>query len=685
MIDPSLVFDALKAKPFNQREMRLYRIYLFFTIIMAIAYFTFHNLIDHPDLHIKFNFHDLIEIVFVLNLVIAFIILKKEKYDESRHLTFVTINLGFFLFAVFNQNDESIVFNYYFLLAFVISVYFYNIIISSVVYFINMLVFLLIQIVSGNFNQERMLKSFPMVFLLNIVLITFVFYSSWNREDLLSRSNKVENYLKKIYDNIPFGIALGTLEGNVIDGNSIFFKLLEYEKHELIGINMSDFSHPDDIDATIENMKKILTGKEQFFDMHKRFITKGNNVLWTNVVASVVNERGKPRYILATLRDISDLKEMEEKERNERELLEQSQRVEMIGLLASSIAHDFNNIMAIVNGYAEMLKTSNLSRDQEEMVNEISNAGSRATSMTRQLLSFSKKQDSMFYMHNINDIILEIENFMQMSINIKDVRLTFELDKSIEPILCDKNKLQQVFMNLINNAVEAFDSNGTIIVSTKNLKESILISVLDDGPGIPQDFREKIFDPYFTTKSDSGGTGLGLTIVHNIIMEHSGKIEVSDGIKGTEFKINLPKISPRSRHERIQNYMNFDLNKISSCKILLVEDEESISNLTKKYLTELNIEVAVFNDPFAALEFYEQEQNYQILITDIRMPKLSGLKLAEKILEINPKQQILFITGFGDQILKNQSEKLATRPLLQKPFTKYELIKQIHIIMEHCK
>ena len=378
--------------------------------------------------------------------------------------------------------------------------------------------------------------------------------------------------------------------------------------------------------------------------------------------------------------------------------LRQSQKMEAIGTLASGIAHDFNNILSPLLGYAEMLK-EDLSVDSpfQGSVNEIHRASLRARDLVQQILTFSRQTEDDLKPIKIQSVVKEAIKLLRSSLP-KTIDIKQNIDSSCGAIIADPTQIHQIVMNLATNAYHAMEDPGgilTVALKQVQLKPDKLkflecipgtyacLSVKDTGVGIENDKLDKIFDPYFTTKGKERGTGLGLSVVHGIVNSCGGDIQiVSESGKGTEVYVYLPMIESQVE-EKVDESMGTGTILGGTEEILLVDDEEAIVRMEQQMLEQLGYNVTTRTGSVDALEAFRTNPNrYDLIITDMSMPNMTGIKLAKEIKNIKPVVPIIICTGFSDQINEEKCESLGIQGYVMKPIVRKEFAETIREVID---
>ena len=385
-------------------------------------------------------------------------------------------------------------------------------------------------------------------------------------------------------------------------------------------------------------------------------------------------------------RDITEQQEIEQQ-------LLQSQKMEAVGTLAGGIAHDFNNILTAIMGYAEL---AHMQRDDPERLScdlkAIEAAAIRARDLVRQILTFSRKSGQEKKTLRMSQVVKEALKLLRSTI---PTFIEFKEDiLSENQVLADATQIHQVVMNLCTNAFHAMreDNRGVLTVSMEHVVltrqhllqgvdvvagEYVHLQVKDTGKGMDSSILENIFEPYFTSKGIGEGTGLGLAVVHGIVKDHSGYITVESEVgEGTIFHVYLPCcVSKEQENEEVHSEVGKSLGY--GC-ILFVDDEESITSLAQNFFSSCGYEISCFNDPVQALKaFKAQPKKYDVLITDMSMPGMSGAALAQDVLQISPTVPVMLCTGYSEQIEEKKALSLGIRKYIQKPVVMSVLVKYV--------
>jgi two-component system cell cycle sensor histidine kinase/response regulator CckA len=367
--------------------------------------------------------------------------------------------------------------------------------------------------------------------------------------------------------------------------------------------------------------------------------------------------------------------------------LRQAQKMEAIGTLAGGIAHDFNNILAGIMGYAELLKLENSDQSSiTDRLNEILKATRRAKDMVRQILAFSRKDKQARIPIQVSPIVKEALKMLRNALP-STIEISQYIDNGIGIVEADATQIHQVLMNLSTNAAHAMREKGGILdISLTNVEVNadeaarhpdlrqgpyVRLNVSDTGKGMSNEVMERIFEPYFTTKEKGVGTGLGLAVTHGIVKNHGGAITLeSKPGKGSTFNVYIPRIEK----EVTPKTEATEVLPGGSERILFVDDEQVLVNIGKEMLERLGYEVTARTSSIEALELFRvKPDQFDLVITDMTMPNMTGEKLAKEIMGIRADIPIILCTGYSEHIGRESAEKMGIRGFVMKPFSMNEL------------
>jgi PAS domain S-box-containing protein len=420
-----------------------------------------------------------------------------------------------------------------------------------------------------------------------------------------------------------------------------------------------------------------------------------NGWMWVHGEA-VFSESGKIVGLKGVAQDISERKLAEIEQEKLTEQLNQAHKMEMLGQLAGGVAHDFNNLLTVIMGYsAELSSNPALDSLSRQDAVEIFKAGERAKELTQQLLTFSRKQIVQAKVLDINELVNNLHSIFSRLIG-EHIEIVSIPSGERALVKADQGQIEQVVINLVLNSRDALPEGGKIKIETSVIAATtkdietlfrvkpgkyVLISVSDNGIGIPKDIQSKIYEPFFTTKDKGNGLGMGLSTVYGIVTQAGGSIVVdSEPGMGTTFRVLLPltdEILP-SEHE-----VSFDTDLHGKSEaILIVEDEEALAVLFRKMISKLGYKVTVANSGAAAIYMLEEGLRPALVITDVIMPGMNGKELADKIVQLVPDQKVMFMSGFTDNIIVPIGVRENGIPFIQKPFTLAEIGGKIKAILE---
>jgi len=400
---------------------------------------------------------------------------------------------------------------------------------------------------------------------------------------------------------------------------------------------------------------------------------------------------------LADLYAIAIQRKISEDERDTLQMqLQHSQRLESIGILAGGIAHDFNNILFPIIGYTEMsmIKIPE-GHDIRKNLEEIFKAANRARNLIQQILTFSRRSNRERKPLKVQSVIKETLDFLMIPME-KNIEIRQNIDKKCGYILADRTQIHQVIMNLCTNAYHSMQEKGGILeVSLNQVKLNpydiipymnispgsyLHLSVRDTGYGMKKSVMERIFDPFFTTKAPGKGTGMGLSVVHGIVKSYDGCITVySEPEKGSIFHVYLPLMDT---HETEITELSSEEPPTGDERILLVDDEEQVLNMLQKMLEQLGYQVKAFmSSPEAYQYFTDSPDSFDLVITDMTMPKMTGEELAKKIMIIRSDIPIILCTGFSEKMSEEKAKSLGIREFIMKPVIRGEIAKIIRHVL----
>ena len=504
-----------------------------------------------------------------------------------------------------------------------------------------------------------------------------------------------EERLRIVFETFPDPVTIIQAEdGRCIDVNSAFTRVTGWTYDEVVGKTAADLDIWHDPPAR-EKMIADITEHGKVENLEAQFRLKDGRLITALMSATLIILRNRP-HILTITRDISELKAAQQEREQLRTRLIQAQKMEAIGTLAGGIAHDFNNILGAIIGYAEMA-LYDTQKDSMEHYNteQVLKAGHRAKDLVKQILAFSRKSEQDKKIIFLTPIIKEVLKLLRASLPT-----TIEIRQNIEPnldaIFADPTQIHQVMMNLCTNSAHAMGDKGGILeinlhnsnLDTKaaarypelNPGPYVKLSVSDTGCGMDFATLQRIFDPYFTTKEQDKGTGMGLAVVHGIVKGHGGSIHVESAVaEGTRFDILFPVV----KRQAISETEELKALPTGNETILCVDDEQSLIELGKNMLKKLGYRVEARTLPVEAIELFKAAPDtFDLVISDMTMPAMTGVSLAKKLMQIRPQIPVIICTGYSEQIDESRAKELGIRGFLMKPFTIRELSKTVRKVLD---
>lgn len=500
--------------------------------------------------------------------------------------------------------------------------------------------------------------------------------------EIINRDLLVKNWA---IESSTTGMRISDRDGNPIFINDMYLKMWKFKSKEEAMKTPIENRYKDG-KAAAEHFTSVLKTGSNIGEFDA--IRNDGSTFPVRIVRSVVKgEKNEPLYVFSSFEDISEIKKTQAQ-------LIQSEKLAGIGQLAGGIAHDFNNILSIILGNTELALDHVTNADHaHDKLKEIEIATHRAKDLVRQILDFSRKstpdRKNISIVSIFNEALKLIRASLPSSVKIqKNIRVENEI------IYANPTQINQIFLNLCTNAAQAMEYNGTLDISlrTKMIKDCenntwgdippgkyIQLSVKDEGHGIEKEHRDRIFDPYFSTKKLGEGTGLGLSVVYGIVKSYEGTVIVNSEIeKGTTFHVYLPIAQTKTIPEKELQEPDHHGHE----KILVVDDEEQLLILLKQLLESFGYHVECTNHPQNAIELFQAKPDFfDLVITDMAMPDIPGNELAPKLMEIRPDIPIILCTGYSEKIDKESAKKTGIKKYLLKPIRKQELAQAVRQVL----
>jgi two-component system, cell cycle sensor histidine kinase and response regulator CckA len=506
-----------------------------------------------------------------------------------------------------------------------------------------------------------------------------------NEREMQQAFRASEERLRLLLDSAAEAIYSLDREGNCVFCNRACLDLLGYQTADVLGKNLHRLIHHTRVDGTPypdhECPSHLAVRDRSAHHVQDEVLWRRNGTSFpVEYWAHPVIRDGEVVGSVVTFLDITERRSLELQ-------LLHAQKMEAVGQLASGVAHDFNNMLNVISGYAELLADRFPAHDPgEEMLSEIQVAVRRATTLSHQLLTFSRKQVLQPVVIDLNHVCTEMEKMLRRLIG-EDIQLNTRLEASLPSLKADRGQLEQVIVNLVVNARDAMPVGGHITIQTRSvsLDESyaslhagvtpgdyVELSVSDTGTGMDAATQQRIFEPFFTTKEQGKGTGLGLAVVYGIVKQSAGHINVYSELgRGTAFRVFFPTTHDApasSRHPAGAAAVG------GSESILLVEDDGQLRAVGKAFLQARGYTVVdAANGAEALAALFADHTEFQLLITDVVMPGMSGSELAERVQDRAPAIRVLFMSGYTDDAMLRHGLELGRFPFIQKPFSLYDL------------
>ncbi len=506
--------------------------------------------------------------------------------------------------------------------------------------------------------------------------------------EILRRSEERFGYLMQ---NLSDVITVVAVDGTMLYHSPSIERVAGYKPSDLLGKNFLSLVHPDDRLAVRGALERLTLKVGSAAPPEFRFRRKDNSWVWLESVGNNLLNDVAVGGIVVTSRDVSSRRALEEQVR-------QSQKMEAVGRLAGGIAHDFNNLLMVIQGYAEIVQQENISPDVRKNVDTIVRATMSAASLTRQLLSFSRKHQFTPQLLDLNSLVDQMSE-MLLGVLREEMDFVVNLDPGVGCISADPGQIEQVVMNLVVNARDAMPKGGTLTLETARIGKDrarlgrpsalpsgdyVMLAVSDTGIGMDAETQSRIFEPFFTTKSKDEGTGLGLSVLYNIVRSCGGHIRVASEIgRGSTFRIYFPRVSAPAKISLPE--LSVETPRPGRETILVAEDQPDLRWMICQFLQGLGYSVLEAKDGGDAIALAEQYTGrIDLLLTDVVMPHVRGSEVARRLLARRPDTKVMFMSGYTEgQIGSIPADNLVQQDaVLQKPFELSTLAAKIRELFE---
>jgi PAS domain S-box-containing protein len=479
-----------------------------------------------------------------------------------------------------------------------------------------------------------------------------------------ARSAATERWRRTFHDS-PVGMAVTTLEGRIVETNRALCQLLAMPDHALVGTELRSLLPEDSGEHEL-----VRPGAFDALPQEARLVNARGNVVWVEITESPLRRGDVASSLqIVVLRDVTE-------RTNLRQQLLQAQKMESVARLAGGIAHDFNNVLSVMRGQVELLQDDlEVLESARARIDSVQRATDRAAALTDDLMAFSRQRDEP----EPFDVHARLHDVQELFHQVLGSAVTLELDLAANPatIVADPNRIEQAVLNLVVNARDAMPGGGQVVIATRTdpTTREFVLSVTDTGAGMDAATRARIFEPFFTTKPPGFGTGLGLSTTDDIVRAAGGTIDVdSQRGRGTTFTVRFPALDEHSGAHEV-----LDLADEETPTVLVVDDETEVRSLIAEILRGSGYRVVVAPDGDAAIAILERATRpFDLLVTDVVMPVMSGTDLAARVTSYSPTTRVLFVSGF----VPAGSPSLRGAPLVAKPLHRAELLDAVHLALD---
>ncbi len=513
----------------------------------------------------------------------------------------------------------------------------------------------------------------------------------------LKEGEKALRQWEHIFQHTMTAMAIGGADRKIHLCNPAFAAMHGYSVDEIVGRPIADMYAPEDRPKLAEIIHLCDSkGHHIYESLHVR--KDGTVFPVMKDVTTVKDENGHCLYRVVNVLDITERRRTEEALRKSEEQLRHSQKLEAVGRLAGGIAHDFNNFLTAIAGCSDVMLSRVSPGDPLRCeIEEIRRMGDRAASLTRQLLTFSRREPNRPKVLELNALVANMEKMLRRLIG-EDIELVTELGKDLGRVMADPGQLEQVIVNLAVNARDAMPHGGRLTIRTEYEDAGgpspvdggtaedpgpyVALSVSDTGTGMEDEVKAHVFEPFFTTKDYANGTGLGLATVYGIVRQCNGRILLRSELgQGTTFRILLPALPAGTKEASKERKPAGE--GLGTETILVVEDESTVRTLVRQVLEDRGYTVLEAQDGLEALGVVEGHAcPIHLVLSDVVMPRMGGRELAEKLAPMRPETKVLFMSGYTDDAIVLHGILAAGKAYIQKPFSPRELVRKVRMVID---
>jgi two-component system cell cycle sensor histidine kinase/response regulator CckA len=510
-----------------------------------------------------------------------------------------------------------------------------------------------------------------------------------------------EARFREMANLLPQVICETNAQGTLTYANRYAFDLFGYTREDFeTGLNLCQMLIPEDRTRAEEAIEKILEREPSASGLEYRALRKDGGSFPVEIHFSPIIREGRAAGLRGVVVDMTERRKAEEERYRLKVQLLQAQKMEAVGTLAGGIAHDFNNLLQAIIGYTQMIMMDKQQGDRDLVgLGEIEKAARRASQLTQQLLTFSRKVKSELRPVDLNQVVRQVQKLIKRTIP-KMIAIELHLqEQGLKVINADPAQMEQVLMNLSVNARDAMQDGGKLVIETGNtlLEEAfcktnlgaepgeyVLLTVSDTGHGMDKQTLEHIFEPFYTTKEIGRGTGLGLSMVYGIVKSHGGYITCdSDQGEGTTFRIYFPAIEAESKEEEAEREEEAGLLLGGNETILLVDDEGSLRDLGKKMLERFGYTVLLADSGERAVEIYKEEREaISLIILDLIMPGMGGERCLEELLSMDSEVKVVIASGYSVSATTRKNLDAGAEGFISKPYELRQMLKMVRELLD---